>query len=108
MKKGILTIVILVILGIAGAVYFTSQNNTSSSSTLTAQSPNQNNTTAQYILSLLQKMKNVDLKDTIFKDPEFINLKDNSVTFTTQEAGRNNPFSPIGNDDALAQASSTR
>ncbi|MDD4803595.1 MAG: hypothetical protein PHN69_00235 [Candidatus Pacebacteria bacterium] len=53
---------------------------------------------AKYIYNLLQKMSNVKLTDTIFSEPSFIGLRDNTVSLTSQEPGRNNPFAPIGTD----------
>ncbi|MFA6797319.1 MAG: hypothetical protein WCR40_01250 [Candidatus Paceibacterota bacterium] len=51
---------------------------------------------AKYIYNLLQKMSKVKLTDTIFSDPSFSSLKDNTISLTSQEPGRDNPFAPIG------------
>ena len=61
---------------------------------------------AQYIYSLLQQMSQVKLEDTIFSESSFQNLKDNTVSFSSQPSGRDNPFAPIGST-ANAQSSTT-
>jgi hypothetical protein len=43
-------------------------------------------------------MATVELKDEIFRSSAFTQLKDNTVSFTPQAAGRANPFSPVGTD----------
>jgi hypothetical protein len=44
-------------------------------------------------------MEQVQLRDSIFNNPIFQGLKDNSVSFAAQQAGRSNPFAPLGTDE---------
>ena len=52
-------------------------------------------------------MNQVQLNDSIFSDPTFQNLKDNTVTFTAEPAGRDNPFAPVGTNGAVAPSTTT-
>ncbi len=87
----------------AAVFYLNTKNDTNASFSTqgqTSQSPD-----AQYIYSILSKMNEVKIKDSIFKDPVFTSLKDNTVTFSAQTSGRSNPFAPFGNDSAAVQSS---
>lgn len=107
MKKTIITIVIVGLLILLAFWYLGGSGaNTPSTSSLTAtnNADTSNSADAQQIYSLLQQMNQVqqgnDLNDSIFSNPTFQNLKDNSVSFTMPPAGRDNPFAPIGSNSA--------
>jgi hypothetical protein len=95
--KNIIVVIVLLIVGFIAFQYLTGSN-TNSTSSLSVDGNTTNSTDAQQIYSLLQEMAQVKLDDSIFSKPVFQNLKDNSVTFAPEAAGRNNPFSPIGSD----------
>ena len=50
-------------------------------------------------------MQAVKLDDSIFANPIFQNLKDNTVSFSPQASGRPNPFAPIGVDSQTGTTS---
>ena len=43
-------------------------------------------------------MAQVNLDDSLFSSLTFKNLRDNTVSFSPQPSGRNNPFAPVGTD----------
>lgn len=96
-KNNILVIVLVVVIGMVAFWYMTNNQN-QSSSTLTASTDSTQSSDAKYIYTILQEMAQVKLDDSIFSNPVFQNLKDNTVSFSPQPAGRNNPFSPTGTD----------
>jgi len=64
---------------------------------------------AQFIYSLVQKMSAVQtLNDSIFNNPTFQSLKDNTVTFPMPTAGRANPFAPFGSTGAPISTTTVR
>jgi hypothetical protein len=95
-KKNIISLIIIVVLVIIAIMYLNGSNN-DSSSTLTINTSVSQSDDSKYIYSLLQKMAQVRLDDSIFSSAVFQSLKDNTVTFGTQEIGRDNPFAPVGN-----------
>ena len=105
-KKNILTIVTIIVLLMVAFWYlgYNGQNTAGlSTDTQTSQSAE-----AKQIYVLLQEMAGVKLDNSLF-DPNssFEKLKDNTVSFSAQESGRNNPFAPIGSDTLLPTATST-
>ena len=96
MKNGILSIILIVIVGMVAFWYLGKEDN--QNNYLSAQSSSVESMDARYIYDLLQKMATVELKDEIFRSSAFTQLKDNTVSFTPQTAGRANPFSPVGTD----------
>ncbi len=51
------------------------------------------------LLSVLLGVKSIKLDDSIFSNKAFLYLRDSSITITTPtDAGRANPFAPIGSD----------
>lgn len=105
MKNNIITIVLVVVVALVAIWYLTKTD--TSTSYLTTSTQTTNSTDAIYIYSLLQKMSQVSLEDTVFSNPVFKSLKDNTVTFPEQPAGRNNPFAPIGTDTNITGQQST-
>ncbi len=103
MKK-IITIIVVILVILLAFWYLGTSNtaNTTGDSSLTASQSTSESTDAQYIYSLLQQMGQVKLDDSIFSDPSFESLKDNTVSFSAEPAGRANPFAPVGSTDAPA------
>jgi len=98
-KKNISIIIIVIVVFIIAFMYLGRNNSNTGTSALSVQTTGTaNNADAQYIYNLLQQMAAVKLDDSIFSRQDFQSLKDNTVTLTPQQAGRNNPFSPIGSD----------
>jgi hypothetical protein len=64
-------------------------------------------TDATYIYNILQQMAKVNLDDSIFSNQIFQGLKDNTVSFSPQASGRNNPFAPIGSDSGITGQSTS-
>ena len=101
-------IIIIVLLGVAFFAFnYLSGSSAASTGSLSADTSSSNSNDAQYIYTLLQKMQQVKLDDSIFSNSVFQGLKDNTVIFAPQAAGRNNPFSPIGSDLLGANPSTT-
>ncbi|MFA5764235.1 MAG: hypothetical protein WCX27_01830 [Candidatus Paceibacterota bacterium] len=100
---------ILIVVGIVALVAMAFQylGGTSDTGTLSA-SNTADSVDAKYINTLLQKMAQVKLDRSLFSDPVFQNLKDNTVIFSSQPAGRNNPFAPIGSDGQTTATSSKK
>lgn len=46
-------------------------------------------------LALLNQMKSIRIDTTLFSDPAYVSLVDNSVAITPEAVGRPNPFAPI-------------
>jgi hypothetical protein len=65
----------------------------------------------QAILSLLNRLKDVDLNGKIFSDPLFLNLQSFSRPIAPENLERRNPFAPVGSDNQVnvaKTATSTR
>ncbi len=98
--RNISAIILIIIAILFGVWYLSGSNagNQSSLSSLTTTSATPQSSSAQYIYSLLQQMKQVKLDNSVFQNPEFKKLKDNTVTLSAQPSGRDNPFAPVGNN----------
>ena len=109
MKNNVITIILIIVVGMV-AFWYLGQNNNSSTSTLTATVQTSDSADAKYIYNILQQMAQVILDDSIFSSQAFQNLKDNTVSFPQQTAGRSNPFAPVGADNGqvLQTASPTQ
>ncbi len=95
-KNTILSIAIFVIIGIVVLIYMNGSGNTAEVSDVSVVAQSKISADAQYIISILTKMKGVKLEDPLFNDDIFKGLVDNTVTFNQEEVGRNNPFAPLG------------
>ncbi len=104
--KNILSIGVAIIVLMGAAFYLNGKNESDSS--FSTQGQTSQSADAKYILSILSQMNDVKLEDGIFDEEIFKNLKDNTVTFTDQPSGRNNPFAPLGNESFIAQSSSSK
>jgi hypothetical protein len=65
----------------------------------------------QAILSLLNRLKEVDLDGRIFSDPIFLDLQSFSRPIAPENLERRNPFAPVGSDNqvnVVKTATSTR
>ncbi len=100
MKNNIITIILIIAVGMV-VFWYLGKNNTDMSSSLSADVRTTDSTDAKYIYNILQQMAQVSLDDSIFANPVFQNLKDNTVSFSPQSAGRNNPFAPVGADSNI-------
>lgn len=105
MKNNIITIVLVIMVGMVAFWYLNKTDSTVGY--LTADVKTTDSTDAKYIYSMLQKMAQVTLDDTIFANPIFKNLKDNTVSFSPQASGRTNPFAPIGTDSSIGVQSTS-
>jgi hypothetical protein len=85
-----------IILVAAVYVYFTYFSG-SSSAPLTAQSP-----VGSDVLATLGNLHSIRLDNGIFTDPVFVTLSDFGVTLPPQDAGRRNPFAPVGKGGSLS------
>ncbi len=104
-KKKILIIgVIILMLFLAFSYLFNKKTDTTG---LSVEIKTSESGDAKYIYSLLQKMSKVKLTDSIFSDPVFASLKDNTISLNPQEAGRNNPFAPVSLDTSITGIKST-
>ena len=99
MKNNIITIILIVVIGMVAFWYLTKTD--TSTSYLATDVKTTDSVDAKYIYNILQQMAQVNLDDSIFEDLTFQNLKDNTVSFSPQEAGRDNPFAPVGNDSGV-------
>ncbi len=117
--KNISAFILIIAVILFGVWYLSSGKTTSQSglSSLTTTTALPQSGDAQYIYALLQQMASVKLDDSIFHNPAFLKLQDNTVVLASQQAGRDNPFSPVGSfttvistptTPATSTASSTR
>ncbi|MFA5652139.1 MAG: hypothetical protein WC933_02140 [Candidatus Paceibacterota bacterium] len=97
MKNNIITIILVVAVGMV-AFWYINKNPSDTGSTLIANINTTDSVDAKQIYNMLKQMEAVTLDDKIFVNPIFKNLKDNTVSFSPQASGRNNPFAPVGSD----------
>ena len=57
---------------------------------------------SQEILQTLGQLHTIKLDPALFTDPVFVSLSDFGVTIPPQNAGRRNPFAPVGSTGAAA------
>jgi len=100
MKNNTITLILVITIGMVAFWYLTKTDN--STAYLATDVKTTNSTDAKYIYTILQQMAQVTLDDSIFSNLIFQNLKDNTVSFSPQASGRNNPFAPIGNDSNIS------
>ncbi|MFA6430548.1 MAG: hypothetical protein WC229_01495 [Candidatus Paceibacterota bacterium] len=105
-KNQILIVVIVVIVGFFVFNYFKNSSVDNSGSSIVAEQRVTEFAGAREILSLLNRMSNVKLDDSIFNDSSFKSLKDTTVVLVGQPVGRNNPFAPLGTDGSRSTSSS--
>ena len=112
MKKIIAIITVILVIMIA-FWYLGNSNSTGSASdsSLSISQSTSDSPDAQYIYSLLQQMSQVksqgNLDDSLFSNPIFVGLQDNTISFSAPPAGRVNPFAPLGSIGAPAGTSAT-
>lgn len=51
---------------------------------------------SQELLVTLGSLRTIQLDPSLFSDPVFLSLSDFGVTIPPQQAGRRNPFAPVG------------
>ncbi len=104
MKKFIIPIVIVLVLGFF-YVYYTQTETQGETGSLVSQNAVAGNSRATIavgaeIISLLEKLDRITLDTALFQQPTFQSLRDFSITLRPQPVGRPNPFAPIGNDSS--------
>jgi hypothetical protein len=85
-------------------MYLTKNQDTTGTS-LVAEKKTADFADAKNILTLLNRMNQIKLDDSIFNSAVFQSLKDTTVTLVSQPTGRNNPFAPLGTDGTKTQSS---
>lgn len=100
MKNNIVVIILVVVIGMI-AFWYLGQTNNTATGYLTTDTQTTDVAGAKDIYNILQKMAQVTLDDGIFTSVAFQSLKDNTVSFSPQASGRNNPFAPLGTDTGL-------
>ena len=96
MKNNIVTLILVIVVGMVAFWYLTKTDTTPAY--LVSDVKTSDSVDAKYIYTILQKMAQVTLDDSVFSNSVFKNLKDNTVSFSPQSTGRNNPFAPVGSD----------
>ena len=109
MKKFIIPIVILLLLGFSYA-YYTQTSSQGQTGSLISQNGSIGTNTATIavgaeIISLLDKLDRIQLDTKLFKEQTFQSLRDFSITLRPQPVGRPNPFAQIGNETGGASGS---
>jgi len=106
-KNQIIVIILVVIVGFVIFTYFKNNSGDTSGSSIVAEQKVAEFAGAREILSLLNRMSNVKLDDSLFNDNSFKSLKDTTVVLVSQPVGRNNPFAPLGTDGLRTTSSTT-
>jgi len=107
-KKNILTLIIVIGLVVVAFWYLGYGSKDNSSVSLSTEKQSSQSIEAKQIYTLLQDMKDVELITTLFNsDSSFEKLRDNTVSFASQAAGRPNPFAPLGSDASFQPQVST-
>jgi hypothetical protein len=107
-KTPVIAVVIIVLVFFAYSHFFQgSSQSTSLTSDSSASSTNPDAAAEQQFLTLLLKIQNITINQSIFSDPVFLSLQDDSLPVVDQPQGRTNPFAPIGNDAVSPGTTST-
>ena len=93
-QKIFVGLIVFLILGFLGYSLFSKGSSTELDSTTSSET----GVPGQDILTLVEKLKNISISQTIFSSPLFNNLIDFSNPISPEPVGRANPFSPIGSD----------
>ena len=98
-QKIVVALVVLLILGFLGyKLFVTSPDTGTNSGTSTGGVASTTAVEGQDILTLVEKLKNISINQTIFSSNLFNNLTDFSIPISQELQGRTNPFAPIGSD----------
>ena len=81
----------LIVAGLGYYVY-----SSSDSGALLTSSGGETSPVSQEILNTLGQLRVIKLDPGLFTDPVFVSLADFGVTIPPQQAGRRNPFAPVG------------
>lgn len=84
----------LAAVAVAGLGYYLWSSN--GSSPLLSSSAEGTSPISQEILVTLGQLRTIQLDPAVFTDPAFVSLTDFGVTIPPQNAGRRNPFAPVG------------
>lgn len=107
-KNPILFLVIAVLIIVAYLFFFSSDGGNENNESLTSQdvgnelqktSEIDDSSAGAEILSLLLKMRSIELKKDVFEKESFKSLEDFSREISSQPIGRQNPFYPIDEID---------
>ncbi len=112
-KKIIIGVVVIVLLFLAYSVFMPKSTDTSTALTRQDSTKFSGTGTNNYtegpgteFVSQLLAIQNIHLDIGIFSDPAYLYLQDFSRELTLQEAGRPNPFAPLGIDGATPPSNS--
>ena len=92
----ILITVAVVALGFVGLSHYVNTAYGQTSSLITVETvPGAGTANGAQILALLNRLNNIALDGSVFKDPKFQSLEDFSISIAPQEVGRPNPYLPV-------------
>jgi hypothetical protein len=94
--KQIIVIIVIIVIAFIGFKMFFSSDVPTDSALTADQARNEDFVDGQTILVTLDKLKNLDLDTSIFKDKTFVSLESFERTLDSQVLERKNPFLPIG------------
>ena len=97
-KNKIIIIVVVIIVGVFAYFYLTRDQSGTANAPLVSEAKTTTFADAKDILTLLNRMSQIKLDDSIFQNVVFKSLKDTTVILVSQPTGRNNPFAPLGSD----------
>jgi apolipoprotein N-acyltransferase len=60
-------------------------------------------TSVDQLLGVVNEIQNIQLDGSIFQDPAFLSLQDDTTTLPPEAIGRNNPFAPLSSSQAAAK-----
>lgn len=104
-KTSRLTPVIIAIIFVAGfAAYISMNGNSARAQTdpvlISSESEAGDSPFTAQDLATLAKIESIKLDGSFFKNPVFVSLRDWTVELGHEDAGRNNPFAPVGGAEA--------
>ena len=99
-KPWIITICVIVV-AILVYFYFTGGPSTSSNLLQGTAGSNADAVGAQ-VLTLLGQIKSLHIDSSLFKDPGYVMLRDNTVPIPSENVGRINPFAPLPGEKITA------
>lgn len=91
-KKIIIAIVVLLVLGVGGYMFL----GNASTIPVSVIVPQEDGAVGQDVLVLINKLKSASIDSSIFSSALFINLNNTSIPLNPEQQGRLNPFALIG------------
>lgn len=95
LKKVIIPLVVIGVLGYFGFVLFIAEP-VSSELEVVESTTSGGSTTGEEIIVLINKLRNSSMDQTIFSSEAFLKLKDFGIVLSPEPQGRSNPFASIG------------